>query len=378
MIKNKIVIITPFYPPNVGGVETHLKYYTDFLAEKNINAAILTYKPLTTTVSGWKKYEKINSVEIYRFWWWGKTLFEKFAKYSAIEFLYMVPKLLWHTSVYSIKNRKEIKNYHAHGLISACIVRLVTIFIKRKKVVSTHFIYNLKERGFFTKIFLWIFNDFDLVLAVGKDSKKDLMSVGYPENKIKIYRHSIDNQILFIVKNKHEIRKKYSISDNDFVVLFVGRLLEMKGVVKLVNVAKNNPNIKFVFVGSGVLEGFLRDASRKYSNIILYGKKFGKDLVDIYNLSDVVALPSTEEGSSLVVIEALSCGKPVIVTKYGCSKDMFPDNLGKKIEPTEQGIKDGIQELQKDDLQKISIDCREFALNNYSHSNLEEILNNFI
>jgi glycosyltransferase involved in cell wall biosynthesis len=369
----KIIIVTPFFSPNLGGVETHLKYYTDYLAANNVKAAVLTYKPLISKVKEWKKYEKNNTVEVYRFWWWGQSLFDKLADNPTLEFLYMVPKLLFHTLIYSVINRKKIQCYHAHGLIAAFIVRITALIIKRRMIVNTHFIYNLKERPFFTKIFLWIFNGFDKVLAVGEESKNDLLAVGYPANKIEIYRHSI-NQKLFKIKDRQELRNKFSFKNEDTIVLFVGRLLTMKGVEKLVRTAEKNNDIKFIFLGAGELEDYLTEAAKRLSNVLFFGKKFGEELVDIYNLADMVILPSTQEGASLVVVEALSCGKPVIVTKYGCSKDMFPDELGKKIEPNEEEIIKAIRELRGENLEELSKKCRSYAELNYGQNNLLKIL----
>lgn len=379
-IKNNktIVIVTPFFAPNIGGLETHLKYYTDFLASRNIQAKVLTYRPLTTPVKSYARHEINNSVEIYRYWWWGNNLFERLSGSPALEFIYMAPKLLFHVLIYSLSHRGDISVFHAHGLIAAFVVRIVSIFIKTKKVVSTHYIYNLQKRPVFRKVFLWVFADFDKVLAVGEESKRDLISIGCPEDKIEVYNHSIDNRNLFVIKNKAMLREKYSFESDETIVLFVGRLIEMKGIKTLVKAASLNRDIRFIFVGTGELAKYLKESALIYANISYLGERRGVELAEIYNISDMVVLPSTEEGSSLVVAEALSCGKPVIVTNRGCSKDMFPDELGKKIEPSEENISMAIRQLENKVSGALQDKCRSFAVGKFGVGNLQKILDSYL
>jgi len=370
--KDILALISPFAPPNVGGLETHLKYYLDFLTRRRVHTAVLTYKALTTSGVEWVRRENMGTVDIRRYWWFGRTLFDTLAPYPVLEFLYMVPKLLFHSMAYALWNCRRIKAYHAHGLIAAFIVRLTSMLVPARKVVSTHYIYNLKNRKFFSKIFMWIFNDFDMVLAVGKESMNDLTSVGYPPEKVMIYNHSIDNE-LFKPINRDKLREKWGVGEG-IAVLFVGRLLKMKGVLKLIRIAENNPDIQMLFVGVGILNSTLENAAGQNDNIHFYGRRQGIDLVELYNLADMLVLPSVEEGSSLVVLEALSCGKPVLVTNRGCSKNMFPDRFGAKFEPTEENILQAVRDVYTLDLKALEPEIRAFAIEEYGEKNLKKIL----
>ena len=55
--RTAVVLLCPFYPPNLGGVETHLQLLTDYLVGKNYLISVLTYQPLVTK-SPYKKHEK--------------------------------------------------------------------------------------------------------------------------------------------------------------------------------------------------------------------------------------------------------------------------------------------------------------------------------
>jgi glycosyltransferase involved in cell wall biosynthesis len=257
---------------------------------------------------------------------------------------------------------------------------MVNIFLNKKSILSTHYIYNLGERPIFSKVLVWVFKGFDRMLLIGKESQVELEKAGLDPSKMTIFRHWIDNKKLFIYKkDKTEIRKKLGFPDDKFVVLFVGRLLPMKGISFLLEAAKINNDIEFVFIGDGEMKGEIIDKANRSNNVIYVGKKFKEELVDYYNASDAVALPSVEEGSSLVVIEALSCGKPVIVTSRGCSKDMFDDYLGEKIVPSAENILMAVEKIVERKRQDVLFEekCREFALEHYSEKNAEEIVKNY-
>lgn len=379
--KNEIVIVSPFFPPNVGGLETHLQNLTDYLRRKNIPAAVITYKPLTTRAVSWERKEKKGSVSIRRIKWFGYDLFEKLAPYPLLEFGYIFPGLFWGTLRYSLKNKKRISCFHAHGLAAGAVVRVVNLFLKKRSILSTHYIYGLNKRAFFSKVLVGIFKGFDRLLPVGLDSQTELARAGLDSQKMSIFKQWIDNRQLFVhKKEKAEIRKKLNLPGNKVIILFVGRLLEMKGIGFLLEVAAKNPEITVVFVGEGEMKEKIEEGAKKFANIIYVGKKFSAELVDYYNAADMVALPSVEEASSLVVVEALSCGKPVIVTNRGCSKDMFDDYLGEKITPSAENILSAVEKIITRKIADPLLEekCRQFAIANYSERNAEVIIANYV
>ena len=71
-MKPGILIICPFYLPNLGGVETHLDLLTKYLVSRQIPTTVLTYKPLTTQVKHYETIEHHRYLSIYRFWYFGR------------------------------------------------------------------------------------------------------------------------------------------------------------------------------------------------------------------------------------------------------------------------------------------------------------------
>ena len=131
------------------------------------------------------------------------------------------------------------------------------------------------------------------------------------------------------LKEKNKIRKNLRIQDDDFVVLYCGRLVEEKGVLELVKAIKNieNKQIKLVIVGS---INFGNSASSLYfenlNNEILNsnGKIFTTGYIDnneiykYYKMADIAVFPTlADEAALLVNIEAMFCSVPTIITNSG-------------------------------------------------------------
>ena len=117
-----------------------------------------------------------------------------------------------------------------------------------------------------------------------------------------------------IQKNKDKFRNKENIPDNKFIVLFVGSEFKRKGLDVLI------PSIgddMFLYIaGRGEKINYYKKLIKKYNKISKI-KFLGliKDTNKWYSISDVVVLPSIKEAFGMTILEAMSCGLPVIVSK---------------------------------------------------------------
>ena len=107
------------------------------------------------------------------------------------------------------------------------------------------------------------------------------------------------------------------------VMLFVGRIVEEKGIALIVAAARrlhrDNPGIEWWFAGTGPLEADLAKEARAGVPIRHLGYLSREDLADAYRSSDVLVLPSVsrpgwEELFGIALIEAFACGLPVIAS----------------------------------------------------------------
>ncbi len=160
--------------------------------------------------------------------------------------------------------------------------------------------------------------------------------VGISSNKVKHVYLGISEvfQKLNISKEEKErISKKYSVQDNFF--LYVGDVTWNKNLPTLVEAVKK-ANVNLVMVGKALVDEY--DKSNVWNKDRVYVEKntdsklFNKlgfvderDLVALYNMATGVIMPSIDEGFGLPVLEGMSCGAPVIVSRKGSLPEVAGD-----------------------------------------------------
>lgn len=174
------------------------------------------------------------------------------------------------------------------------------------------------------------------VIAISTENKEEIIAK-FPnaKNKLKFMRNGYNAKDFYIDKslNKKDILEKYSI-DGDFekIVLFVGRVSELKGLDVLFKAAKiyETEKILTLIVGDGDYKNELNELKEKLKlkNIVFIGSKEHDELREIYNIADVFVLPSRKEAMPLVAIEALACGTPAIITNLLGMDEIITKEVG--------------------------------------------------
>lgn len=134
-------------------------------------------------------------------------------------------------------------------------------------------------------------------------------------------------------EQRNKIRKSLSLNEDDFVVLFTGRLRPHKGLLELLKafITIDNNKIKLLIVGDFLSETNRNDKLTElefehecYSiinfdnRITRVGRIAYNDIPNYYHISDVQCIPSTcEEGAGLVAVEGMASGLPLIITNSG-------------------------------------------------------------
>jgi len=180
--------------------------------------------------------------------------------------------------------------------------------------------------------------------------------------------------------NLKESRKKIGVDDR-FTVLFVGRLIPIKGIKLLVEIARELDQIQFLFIGAGPLESFLKSTSEQNTNIKFLGQVRNYNLPVYYNSADIFCIPSQyEEGLGRVIMESVACGIPVVGSNRGGISEALNKTISILLEPTHDNLKNTIQMLHidKQKLIALKINCRNYATMNYSKQNLDLITRHYV
>lgn len=186
-----------------------------------------------------------------------------------------------------------------------------------------------------TRFFVeWFVCQADGCIASGVRARDYYRSLGVMPDRIHIAPSSIDEDVFSKSvarkrKNKEILRKKFQISPNATVFLFVGQFVQRKGVDILLQAVlkiqkKSKKKINVLLVGYGTeleeYQNFIR--KNNLGDVFRILKAFGDDLYECYAVADVFVLPSREETWGLVINEALASGLPVILSsKVGSGPD---------------------------------------------------------
>lgn len=379
--RKTILLICPFATPNLGGVETHIDKLISQCVRNGYYVTLLTYQPLTRKIKS-LSFEKGKGFEIHRCSWFGIGLFTKLEKFFPLVFLYLFPGLFVISLSYYLRNFKFISCIHAHGLVAASVSRVLTLIRKKRSVVSTHAVYNFDKRKLLSFIVFNIFKGFDSVLAVSEVSKSELIHMGLDEKLVKVHPNWIDTNIFKPLGGKKRmgeltINKKFNI-------LFVGRLIEKKGIILVLEAARLLNNIGFHVVGTGPLSGIVKSISDECENIRFYGilqqdsPQDLEKLLCLYNCCDYLISPYLyDEGYSATLIESIACGTPVIVPNRGSPPTFLSNEVAVYLPfvPQTEDLVNVLRELcAYPKSEKVVEKCRNFALEKFGPSNSNIII----
>jgi len=157
----------------------------------------------------------------------------------------------------------------------------------------------------------------DAVVAVSEQTKKDIMYYfNTPAEKIHVIYQGVDTG--FTPDADHEAIRNFKIKNNlpEKYILYVGTIEERKDLLTLVKALAELENMKLVVIGkrtsyAEIVESFIRSNNLE-SKIIFPGYVSSVELNLFYRAASVFVYPSLYEGFGIPIIEALSCGVPVV------------------------------------------------------------------
>ena len=386
--QNHILMITPFFSPNLGGVETHLDDLVTYLTKEGIHVHVVTYHPLTTPGMKTSFSEHRNRMRIYRVPWVKFNLFYKFEKKPLFQFLYLFPGIFIFSLFYIAIRYRKIGHIHGHGLAASVATLVLSKLFRKKSVVSLHTIYKFSERPLLAAIVRRILMPLDNIFVLAEGCKNDLVKISIPEKKISVYTCWVDNKNTFYQRDKKVCRKKMGFPIDKFIVLFVGRLSPEKGVNIVLETARqiSEQRILFVLVGDGPMRHEVDFAVSRYGNMTAVGSVPNEDLKFYYSAADILLLGSVDQDYyGRVTMEALSCGLPVILpnsTAYFGKETMvkidFPQGeIGFMIPPESKSIASLINHLYNDSgvPEVMRNNARSYALEHFSEENANVFTN---
>ena len=165
----------------------------------------------------------------------------------------------------------------------------------------------------------WILKGYDAVILLYKALADEAKSLGVPQEKIHVIPNGIDFQDFRKNTDVNGLRAKFSIQDDERILLYVGRLSDIKRLEILIALTKkllrDGLKVKTVIVGEGYSRKDLERLSSSIKrNVVFAGYVPHDQIYKYYFMTDVFVLPSLSEGLPTVLLEASAAGKPSVAS----------------------------------------------------------------
>jgi glycosyltransferase involved in cell wall biosynthesis len=186
----------------------------------------------------------------------------------------------------------------------------------------------------------YVMNYAQKIIALTSDVEQYLVKNGVPQTKVEVVGTGVPTELYS--PDIPSALPNYGIAQKDSVILFVGRLVENKGIAYLIESFKKLKetvdNAKLVIVGTGILQQNLKELARKLGleeDIVFLGRVPQQSMPQIYSGASVFVLPTIyKEPFGIAAVEALSSGVPVIASNIDGLRVIVKDGeVGYLVQP---------------------------------------------
>ena len=345
---NFLFILNTFYP-NIGGVENATYEICKRLKERGHEIFVLTTTKVNVRPNNQDLpfFEKIDGIRIYRIrhalrffdipW---KALY--LARKYQIDYVYITDfwggVALFLKKIFRIPFVYVLNGYNPicpRGTLfheQACQGFEVWKCLEQCHKFSFRFLFTL----IITRMLLL---EAEPVIAIS-EAVRDAYRAYFGKISMKLLYYGVDAQ-KFKPLPVQPSTLTHNLEDSDKILLFFGRLIKERGVAEFLPHFKEilkQVECKLLIVGSGPEIKEIKEEANSLSlqkKVIFTGFLRNKDLVNVINISTLVILPILfPEPLSLVALEAMACGKPVISFELGGVKELLAhDKVGLLIAP---------------------------------------------
>jgi len=341
----KLIFVSQYFPPEVGAAASRGYDLLQEFIKKEHKVTVLTELPHYPSSVVDEKYknslfyrEKFNNIDVIRnFVFVSKR--SNFFQRSALYFSFMF------TSVFGSKGINDIDIVFATSppLTVGLAGWVISKFKKSKFVLDIRDLWpesalalgEIKEgivSGILKKIELFLYRKADLITIAVPGFRKHINGLGISDNKIIDLPNGANVELFSSTPNSDKTRKQFGW-ENKFLVLFSGNHGLAQGLEYLLKIAdsmKNIENIRFIFIGDGVVKEKLikMKTEMKLDSVTFLDKVDRDQMPSFISAMDVCLVPLIKHRLFLNALpskmfEYMACEKPVIVAIEGEAKELI-------------------------------------------------------
>ena len=298
-------------------------------------------------------------------------------------------------AIFRIKNQiRDFDVVHVHEHRQTLSI-IVCYFARRygiPYVVQAHgsvlpFFQKEGLKNIFDKVFGFkILHGASKVFALTEVEKEQYLKMGVEEDRIEIVPLGINIEEYSNLPEGGIFREKFNISKDDKLIIFIGRVHEIKGLDLLIDafkeLADSVSDVKLAIVGpdDGYMDALnLRIAECGLSDkVIVTGPLYKKEKQEALVDCDLFVMPSKYESFTTSGLEAMACGKPLVLTKNNHIHDWVDGSVGLACDDDKMSLKDAMAEVLFDEelSKKFGMNGRRLIQEKYNWDMInEQILN---
>ena len=160
--------------------------------------------------------------------------------------------------------------------------------------------------------------------------------------KIRLFPNGIDQE-KFKKIDKKIARKELNFNTDEKIGIYVGSFTERKGIKRVDKASESIENLKMIYIGSG-------NQYAESKNVLFQGSVAHNLIYKYLSAADFFILPTQAEGCCNAILEAMSCGLPIISSTGEFNDDILSDEYSIRVDPNNiEEIKQAIKNIIKDD-----------------------------
>jgi len=172
------------------------------------------------------------------------------------------------------------------------------------------------------------------IITKSEQLRRRALDMGADPSKLHVVVNGCDSGIFF-VRDRNVARQELNVARDAELIVFVGRMNQAKGIGELLEsvsvLSEKNPHLRLVYVGDGPELAPMQEKTRAAGltdRVFFAGACSSLRVAQWLAASNLLALPSYAEGCPNAVIEALSCGRPVVATSVGSMPELVDSRCG--------------------------------------------------
>jgi glycosyltransferase involved in cell wall biosynthesis len=172
-----------------------------------------------------------------------------------------------------------------------------------------------------------LFARFAGVVANSEQLKERALGYGVPAAKVQVLPNGV-NEELFHPRDREAARRQCGLPLDRPIIAFLGQFIERKGPLRVMEAIRARPDIGAVFLGHG-------PQAPSGPQVLFRGTVPHEHVPAWLSAADVLVLPTMDEGCSNAVLEALSCGLPVVSSDRPFNRAIIDEQVAVLVEPTD-------------------------------------------